>query len=187
MPDPDLPALLARRDHDAVLEALMLQYGQKALNLAYSLVRDRDLAEDLAQTSFVKLWQALPRYDGRAQLSTLLYTITRNTCLSELRKRGRMVSLEDLGGASDDEDEGGLPLPDDVDHAARAGAACDVQKLLSLLPGNQQQVLSLFYLEDCSVEEVAEMLDMPVNTVKSVLHRARKRLAELAQPMEKAS
>lgn len=182
----DLLALLERRDYDAALEALMVRYGQKALNLAFSLVHDRSLAEDLAQVSFVKLWQALPRYDGRAALSTLLYTITRNTCLSELRKRGRMVSLDELTGANDD-DDGPLQLPEDVDHAARAGASYDAQKLLELLPGSQRQVVTLFYLEDCSVEEVAGLLDMPVNTVKSLLHRARKRLAAAAVPMEKAS
>lgn len=184
--DTDLSALLERRDYDAVLEALMLRYGQKSLNLAFSLVHDRSLAEDLSQVSFVKLWQALPRYDGRAALSTLLYTITRNTCLSELRKRGRMVSLDELTGANDD-DEGALPLPDETDYTARAGAEYDAQRLLVLLPENQRQVMTLFYLEDCSVEEVAGMLDMPVNTVKSLLHRARKRLAAATLPMEKAS
>jgi RNA polymerase sigma-70 factor (ECF subfamily) len=185
--DTDLLALLERRDYDAVLEALMQRYGQKALNLAYSMVRDRDLAEDLAQVSFVKMWQALPRYDGRAALPTLLYTVTRNTCLSELRKRGRMVSLDALTDADNDEEAGPLTLPDEVDHAGRAGAAYDVEKLLAMLPENYRQVVTLFYLEDCSVEEVAQMMDMPVNTVKSLLHRGRKRLAAVAQPMEKAS
>jgi RNA polymerase sigma-70 factor (ECF subfamily) len=184
--DKDLLAMLERRDYDAALEALMLGYGQKALNLAFSMVRDHALAEDMTQQSFVKLWQALPRYDGRAQLSTLLYTITRNTCLSELRKRGRMVSLDALTDAEND-DDAPFSVPDDVDHAARNGAAYDVQKLLDALPGNYRQVVSLFYLEDCSVEDVAQMLDIPLNTVKSLLHRGRKRLAAMALPMEKAS
>ena len=185
--DTDLLALLERRNYDAVLEALMLRYGQKALNLAFSMVRDHALAEDLAQVSFVKMWQALPRYDGRAALSSLLYTVTRNTCLSELRKRGRTVSLDGLTDADNDEDAAPLSLTDDVDHAARAGASYDVEKLLAGLPLNYRQVVSLFYLEDCSVEEVGEMLDMPVNTVKSLLHRGRKRLAAMTAPMEKAS
>jgi RNA polymerase sigma-70 factor (ECF subfamily) len=185
--DTDLLALLERRDHDGVLEALMQRHGQKALNLCYSMVRDQALAEDLAQVSFVKLWQALPRYDGRAALSTLLYTITRNTCLSELRKAGRVVSLDALTSADTDDEAGPLALPDEVDYSSRAGASYDVDKLLNLLPENYRQVVSLFYLEDCSVDEVAEMLDMPANTVKSVLHRARKRLAAATTPLEKAS
>jgi RNA polymerase sigma-70 factor, ECF subfamily len=185
--DTDLLALLERRDYDAVLEALMLRYGQKALNLAFSMVRDQSMAEDLAQVSFVKMWQVLPRYDGRAQLSSLLYTITRNTCLSELRKRGRTVSLDALTDAEHEDGIAPLSLPDDVDHAGRAGDSYDVQKLLDALPENYRQVVSLFYLEDCSVEEVAQMLDVPLNTVKSLLHRGRKRLAAMVQPMEKAS
>jgi len=184
--DVDLLALLERRDYDAVLEALMERHGQKALNLAYSMMRDHSLAEDLAQVSFVKLWQALPKYDGRAQLSSLLYTITRNTCLSELRKRGRMVSLDALTDA-DNDDEAPLQLAEDVDHAARTGAAYDVERLLATLPENYRLVVSLYYLEDCSVDEVAQMLDMPENTVKSLLHRGRKRLAAAALPLEKAS
>lgn len=184
--DTDLLPLLERRSYDAVLEALMQRYGQKALNLSFSMVRDASLAEDLAQVSFVKLWQALPRYDGRAQLSTLLYTITRNTCLSELRKQGRMVSLDALT-ADNDDDASPLQPEDEVDHAGRAGASYDVDRLLATLPENYRQVVSLYYLEECSVDEVAEMLDMPTNTVKSLLHRARKRLAAVAQPLEKAS
>jgi RNA polymerase sigma-70 factor (ECF subfamily) len=185
--DSDLLTLLQRRDHNAVLEALMNRYGQKVLNLAYSMVRDRDLAEDLAQVSFVKIWQALPRFDGRATLSTWLYTITRNTCLSELRKRGRTLSLDSLGG--NDEEEGGAEnlFADDTDPIGAAGAAYDTQQLLATLPENYRQVVTLFYLEDCSVEEVATMLEMPTNTVKSLLHRGRKRLAQAALPMEKAS
>ena len=185
--DLDLLSLLERRDYDAVLEALMQRHGQKALNLAFSMVRDHSLAEDLAQVSFVKLWQALPRYDGPAQLSSLLYTITRNTCLSELRKRGRTVSLDALTDADNDDDTAPLSLADEVDHETRAGAAYDVERLLAALPENYRLVVSLFYLEDCSVEEVGEMLDMPVNTVKSLLHRGRKRLAAMTSPMEKAS
>jgi RNA polymerase sigma-70 factor (ECF subfamily) len=185
--DTDLLALLERRDHDAVLEALMLRYGQKVLNLCFSMMRDSSLAEDMAQVSFVKLWQTLHRYDGRAALSTLLYTITRNTCLSELRKRGRTVSLDAMTCADDDDDSAPFSLPGDMDFEARTGASYDVERLLSALPENYRQVVSLFYLEDCSVEDVAAMLDMPVNTVKSLLHRARKRLAAVALPMEKAS
>jgi RNA polymerase sigma-70 factor (ECF subfamily) len=185
--DLDLLTLLQRRDHDAVLEALMNRYGQKVLNLAFSLVTDRSLAEDLAQVSFVKIWQALPRYDGRAALSTWLYAITRNTCLSELRKRGRTVSLDSLSESDDEESAPGNLFADDADPIAVAGAAYDTQRLLATLPENYRQVVTLYYIEDCSVDEVATMLNVPINTVKSLLHRGRKRLVQVAVPMEKAS
>src|SRR5215218_7242470 len=80
--DADLLAALHAGDHRAVLQGLMERYRQKVMNLAFSILRDEGLAEDLSQTTFVKAWQALPRFDGRAALSTWLYTIARNTCLT---------------------------------------------------------------------------------------------------------
>ena len=91
--DADLLAALARGERHAVLEGLMQRYRQKVLHLALSIVRNPALAEDLAQTAFVKAWQALPRFDGRAALSTWLYTITRNTCLTAVERERRLVPL----------------------------------------------------------------------------------------------
>jgi len=161
---------LGRREFNAVLSGLMARYRQKALNLAVSLVRDSAVAEDLAQEAFVKVWRSLPRYDGRASLSTWLYTIVRNTCWSELRGRRRTVSL-------DDSEWQGLDTSG-VDHSAESAAAgYDVQRLLGALPEPSRRVMVLYYLEERSCEDVAEMLAMPVGTVKSLLFRARKILA----------
>ena len=76
-------------------ERLVPAYRRRVFGLAYGILRDRAAAEDLAQEVFVKLWQALPRYDGRAQLSTWIYAITRNAAISALRTRRRSVSLSD--------------------------------------------------------------------------------------------
>src|SRR4051812_15748749 len=80
--DADLLVLLRAGDHRAVLVGLMERYRQKVMHLAVSILRDQALAEDMSQTVFVKVWQALPKFDGRAALSTWLYTIARNTCLT---------------------------------------------------------------------------------------------------------
>ena len=72
--DADLLAALKAGDRHAVLEGLMDRYRQKVMHLAVSIVRDPALAEDMAQTIFVKVWQALPKFDGRAAMSTWLYT-----------------------------------------------------------------------------------------------------------------
>ena len=76
-------------------DRLVPAYRRRVFGLAYGILRDRAAAEDLAQEVFVKLWQALPRYDGRAQLSTWIYAITRNAAISALRARRRSVSLSD--------------------------------------------------------------------------------------------
>jgi RNA polymerase sigma-70 factor, ECF subfamily len=177
--DADLLEALGQRDYSRVLSGLMLRYRQKALHLCFSIVRDRAMAEDLAQVSFVKAWQALPRFDGRAALSTWLYTIVRNTCLSELRKRGRTVSLDEL--IAGDDEAPGLQFAAPHDREGQAAAEYDATQLLAALPEPYRRVVTLFYLEERSVEEVAALLAMPVGTIKSVLFRARRQLAAAAQ------
>ena len=187
--DADLLAALARGDRHAVLEGLMERYRQKVMHLCISIVRSEALAEDLSQTIFVKAWQALSKFDGRAALSTWLYTIARNTCLTAIARERRLVPLEDFAEAADDD---GDPTVFGRGHAGaetagQAAAEYDVAKLLEQLPEPYRRVVVLFYLEDRSCEEVGELLSMPTGTVKALLHRGRKRLAALAGGMEDES
>jgi RNA polymerase sigma-70 factor, ECF subfamily len=187
--DADLLAALRRGDRHAVLEGLMDRYRQKVLHLAVSILRDHALAEDMSQTVFVKVWQALPRFDGRAALSTWLYTIARNTCLTAVTRERRVVALEDLPEVADDEDDPvafGRPLAGS-ESAGQAAAEYDVARLLEKLPEPYRRVVVLFYLEDRSCDEVGELLSMPTGTVKALLHRGRKKLAALAGESEVVS
>ena len=187
--DADLVAALRRGDRHAVLEGLMDRYRQKVMHLAVSIVRDPVLAEDLAQTTFVKVWQALPKFDGRAAISTWLYTIARNTCLTAVTRERRLVPLEDFAEVADDD---GDPMvfgtaAAGTETAGQAAAEYDVAKLLDKLPEPYRRVVVLFYLEDRTCEEVGELLSMPTGTVKALLHRGRKRLAALAGESETES
>ena len=187
--DADLLLAVRAGDHRAVLEGLMDRYRQKVMHLAVSIVHNPALAEDLSQTIFVKVWQALPKFDGRAALSTWLYTIARNTCLTAVARERRLVPLEDFAEAADDD---GDPLlfgrgAAGVETAGQAAAEYDVSKLLDQLPEPYRRVVVLFYLEDRSCEEVGELLSMPTGTVKALLHRGRKKLAALAGESEAGS
>jgi RNA polymerase sigma-70 factor (ECF subfamily) len=187
--DADLVAALRRGDRRAVLEGLMTRYRQKVMNLAVSIVHNQALAEDLSQTVFVKVWQALPKFDGRASISTWLYTITRNTCLTAVSRERRLVSLEHFGDVADDDGDPtvfGTAMADQ-ESANQPSAEYDVAKLLDQLPEHYRRVVVLFYLEDRSCEEVGELLSMPTGTVKALLHRGRKRLAALAGETENKS
>ena len=170
-PDAEVCRLLAAGERERAFERLLAAYRGRVYRLAYSYVRMPADAEDLAQEAFVRLWRALPLYDGRASFSTWLYVIARNACLSALRRRGARPT------ASLDEDP--------VDATAPAGSASpvdlrmDCETLLERLDEPQRRIVRLFYLEERSYEQVAEMLDMPINTVRSHLHRARKRLTGL--------
>ena len=141
--------------------------------LAFSYTRDRPRAQELAQDVFVRIWQVLPRFDGRASLATWLYAITRNTCLSALRydARRRMQPLDEVHDRA-----AGGPGADPC------AERLDLQRLIDTLPEAQRLVITLFYLEDRSLREVGLMLDMPEGTVKSHLHRARRALAGALKP-----
>ena len=147
----------------------MPAYRRRVFGLAFSMLRDRAAAEDLAQEVFVKLWQALPRYDGRAQLSTWIYAITRNAAVSALRGRHRSVSMSDAAVLAEVEGVAAMPVPDPID----AG----LMRQVEALPERQRQAVMLYYMDERAVDEVAEMMGLPVNTVKTHLHRARASLA----------
>ncbi len=170
MPADEAIIRLARagREQEA-FERLVPAYRRRVFGLAYSILGDRAAAEDLAQEVFVKLWQALPRYDGRAQLSTWIYAITRNAAISALRARPRSVSMSDRAVLAEVEGIAAAPAggPDDM----------ALRRAIGALPATQRQVITLYYLDERPVAEVAEMTGLPVNTVKTHLHRARAKLA----------
>jgi len=177
--DDGIERQLAAGRHARAFDLVVPAYKDRVFRLAYSILKERAAAEDAAQETFVRVWKALPRFDGRAALGTWIYAITRNTCLMELRRRRPTVSFDD-------------PDSTEAQHAAASiatGPADDPERdnllrLVEALPRNQQEAVRLFYLEDRSYETVAEQLGMPLGTVKNLLHRARKRLMEVARPDE---
>lgn len=172
MSDEEILLLLRNGRGDEAFERVLAAYRRRVHALAYGILRDRDAAEDVAQDVFVRLWKVLPRYDGRAKLSTWIYAITRNASISALRKRRPEDSLSEPAVLEDVESRIAAPAP-----AHEDGADVALARLIGGLPEKQRLAVTLYYLEERSVDEVAEMLAMPVNTVKTHLHRARARLA----------
>jgi RNA polymerase sigma-70 factor (ECF subfamily) len=165
--DEEVQHLLREGRRREALEQLLERYETKVFSMAVALIRDRARAEDVTQDIFLKVWQGLPDYDGRASPGTWLYTIARNTCLSFLRSESyRRV----------------LPLDAARDPAAPAQpkmADFELSELMDRLPEVQRTAITLFYFQDKSVGEVALMLGIPEGTVKSHLHRARIALCEI--------
>jgi RNA polymerase sigma-70 factor, ECF subfamily len=160
------------RDAFALLLPL---YRDKVFRLCFSMLRQHAWAEDVAQDVFLRIWKALPGFAGQSSVSTWIYAISRNACLSELRKKRPSMSI-------DDDQDGYHP-----EIAALAVADADdsatvsVVQMLEQLPERYRQAVTLFYMEDKSYEQTAASLGMPLGTVKALLHRARKRLIELAR------
>ena len=92
--DADVHARLHAKQYREALSLLLPRYRDKVFRLCFSMLRDRALAEDVTQEIFLKVWRALPGYGAQASLSTWIYAISRNTCLSELRRRKPTVSID---------------------------------------------------------------------------------------------
>lgn len=169
MKDEDVQSLLRNRCWRAAFELLLDRYEGKVFRLVYSILKRPATAEEVTQDVFLKIWQVLQDYDGRASLSTWLYTIARNTSLSALRAESYRTTS---------------PIEDHEPSSANWSSGLqrlEVSQLVERLPEAQRQVIILFYLQDRSVETVAQMLDLPEGTVKSHLYRARRALADMAR------
>lgn len=175
MDESDIRQLLATGRLREAFERIVDAFQVKVFHLALGLTRSEHTARDLAQEALLRVWKALPAYNGNASLSTWIYTITRNVCLTELKRAGRRsaVSLDAPESA------GTLAALAAPEHAI-GGEALDVAALLDQLPQKYHLVLRLFYLEQKSLLETAALLGLPIGTVKTNLFRARQELARLA-------
>lgn len=178
--DADIHQCLRENRYRDALALLLPRYREKVFRLCVSMLRDRAQAEDVAQDVFMRVWRALSGYAGQASLSTWIYAITRNACLSELRKKRAHVSIH----MDDDEYDGEVAALSVSD--ADDSATTSVSQLLDQLPERYRQAVTLFYMEDKSYEQTAESLGLPLGTVKALLHRARKKLIELTRETESA-
>ena len=170
--DQDVVELLRAGQQAAAFGLLMERYEQKVYRLCCSILRSPDQAEDAAQESLVRVWRALPRYDSRASLSTWIYTITRNRCLTAIERRRELESLSDDVVAL--EADAAAPIAPEDGTAEQPRLA----ELVAALPERYRQALTLFYYQERSVAEVASMLGLPEGTIKTNLHRARALLLE---------
>ena len=170
-PDNDTLRLLDAGELGQALAQLLARYESKVFRLACSMLRDASQAEDAAQESWVRIWKALPRFDRRASLSTWIYAITRNRCLTAIeRNRNHAFIRVDANEAE--------MAALETEQTEAQDLSSVLLGLVDCLPERDRRVLTLFYYEDRSVAEVAVMLTMPVGTVKTLLYRARAALGE---------
>jgi RNA polymerase sigma-70 factor, ECF subfamily len=187
-PDPDAARMFRVKRGDRVAFAeLVDQYKQPLLNFIHRTVRDQTEAEDLAQNVFLQVYKSRARYERTAKFSTWIFTIARNLCLNELRRRARHPGepLEETPGERED-----LPLRQyedkkvflATDQALHHELAAKIEEALSALPENQRTAILLCRQEELSYEEIAAILDCSVSATKSIIHRGRETLKEQLKP-----
>ena len=161
---------------------LVAKHQKRVFSLAYHLVRRRDEVEDLAQEIFIKAFRAIRSYNFQSSFATWLSRIATNHCYDYLRhERASRVSFYwQMGENSQQELEANAEsLPElALNHEEQMVLKDLVGKLLDRAPENDKEILVLKELQDYSVEEIAEILELKPTTVKVRLHRARKRMLE---------
>jgi RNA polymerase sigma-70 factor (ECF subfamily) len=164
-----------RTGDDAAFGELVETYKNLVYGLVYRMVPDRSQVDDLAQEVFLKVYRGLPYFRGEARLSTWVYRIVQNVCFQPKVRRPRHVSL-------DEETPDGRPRREP---GAQDGAFADLElrdrleKAIAQLPDQYRVLIAAHYLDGVQYEALAESLEIPLGTVKTHLHRAKKRLREL--------
>lgn len=171
------------------LTQLILSQQHYVYSIAMSVLKNPDDAADLAQEAFVRLFRALPQYNGESRFTTWLYRLVVNLGRDELRRRGRQVSV--VPPIADEEGQDELSSVADGDRWADPALALDsrelrddVRRALNQLEEHYRLVLTLYYFDDMKYSDIAEALDIPLNTVKSHIRRGKERLAALLQAQE---
>ena len=171
-----------RRGNVQAFSYLVEKYQKLVYTLALKLLKKPEEAEEMAQDTFIKAFQKLDSYEGKSKFSTWLYSITYNACISELRKRRiEFKSLDDRQISDQDEQK--------MHDYYRETRKEDQEKYLNLalakLPEDDQVLVTLYYYENQSMDEISQITGLTVSNIKVKIHRARKRMYVLLHEMLK--
>lgn len=165
-----------RGGNTAAFSELVLKYQDRLLNAVTYISGSRDAAEDVVQDAFVQAYTKLHSFGGNSAFYTWLYRIAINAAISRRRKRKGETSIDAR------HDEQGVEPADNLegaeDRVLREERAGQVQAALQALSAEHRMILVLREMEDCDYDQIAEILDVPVGTVRSRLHRARLQMRE---------
>jgi len=155
------------------MQVLFARHHVRVFRFVVRLVKNESTAEDLISDVFLDVWRQAGRFEGRSAVSTWLLSIARFKALSALRRRPDEALDEDVAGAIED------PSDDPEIALEKKDKSALIRKCLSGLSAEHREIVDLVYYHEKSVEEVAEIVGIPENTVKTRMFYARKKLAEL--------
>jgi RNA polymerase sigma-70 factor (ECF subfamily) len=189
MDQPEEKLLIERckRGDIAAFDLLIRQYEKRVYNFAYRLSNNQDDAEDVAQEAFIRVFNAVGTFRGEANFSTWLFKIVTNVYLDE-RKRAKahttvpldeFIELEEDTVSRQIEDAG--PTPEMVVQERERNQI--IQEAIQSLPEYQRVMIVLYHNQEKSYEEIAQIMNLPIGTVKSRLNRARLALKEKLGPL----
>jgi len=158
-------------DTDA-FRVLVRQYKEMVFGLALKMTRQREDAEEIAQDTFLKAFKGIQRFKGQSKFSTWLYQIGYFTAINHLRKKKlQVIEIDDIPVA--DESESVLEKLNNDDQKIM------IDKALGLLKPDERALVTFFYLDEMSMEEIAKITELTLSNVKVKIHRSRKKLHDV--------
>lgn len=175
--------LSARAGRETAYRELVRRYERPVFSLIYRMVRDRELAEDLAQETFVKVLNAIASYKPEYKFSSWVFKIANNTAIDHLRRRElETLSIEGSPHAMTPEAVEATALqlgssdPSPLDDLEARELGTAIESAIQTLRPEYRNCILLRHVEGRSYEEIAEMMELPLGTVKTYIHRARAEL-----------
>jgi RNA polymerase sigma-70 factor (ECF subfamily) len=173
-PDEEIISRILKGEQSA-FSILVEKYQNYVFTLVLRFTENREDAEEIAQDVFVKAYRSLADFRGDSKFSTWLFTITRTTCLSFLRKKVDTQSLDNERiGLQVENRESGF----NANLVEQKSRHTMLSRAISMLSVDDAQILNLFYKAEQTLEEIGKIMGLDPNTVKVKLHRARQRLKE---------
>ena len=163
---------------------LLERYNANVFHVILGMVKNRDIAEELTQETFIKVYKSLNTFDTERSFKPWLLRIASNTTISYIRKNSKIVSLDAINEAGHWQESEQSPMFQNQteDHWSQLNRKYQTQELLSTmqqLDPKFRQVLSLRHIDDMPYDEIAETMDIPINTVRTWLRRGRNKLMTL--------
>jgi RNA polymerase sigma-70 factor, ECF subfamily len=186
--DPDAALMLRVKQGDtSAFTGLVDKYKQPVMNLVFRMLRDASEAEDLAQNVFVQVHRSASRYEVSSKFSTWLFTIARNLCLNEIRRRSRHPTESLHAFPSEHEDQAERQFEDKKtfsppESLLQVELADKIEEALATLPENQRIALLLCRQDELSYDDIAEVLGCSLSATKSLIHRGRETLKARLKP-----
>lgn len=156
---------------------LMNEYRDRVFLFCRKASKDNMGAEDLAQEVFIRTWKGLAKFRGDSSLTTWIYRIAWNVCATHLDQKGKKPLMASYAENSDDETGTyDVHLGEDDYQVTNFEDRQFLEVLFERLPASQKMVLTLYYLQGQTYDEIASIADLPLGTVKATLHRAKAKL-----------
>ena len=176
----------AGRGDERAFELLVLKYQQRIFALINRYVRDPDEVQDVAQETFIKAWNALPRFRGESAFYTWLYRIAVNTAKNHLVSKGRRPPGSDVDASEAEQYPGADQLRDigtPESQALSEELRTVIGQTIEGLPEELRRAVTLREFEGLSYEDIAAIMECPVGTVRSRIFRAREAIDQAMKPL----